>query len=246
MKILITILLFVGININSQYKYYNFEYSKEFYTKIQKNVDYNKISNYIIDKIDTEIFKDKFLFIPFYLPECRSCDEARETEESRTINEISYLNFWNENTFKKILKKFSEKYIIITSDYYDTGNEPILKEITTSFKYLNKINKTIGIKKRGGIYPEEIYVFNNFKKEKIEIDEEKIRNSDFLVIDLRPYHNNINGREKNLKTNENYLLITIFYVIKGNFQKSQYFLYDYDTKKIKSLSQEEMLKKTIK
>jgi len=243
MKILIIILIFFGINVKSQYKYYNFEYSKDYYNNLQKKVDYNKISSFIINKIDTKIFKEKLLFIPFYLPECGGCDEARETSESRAINEISYLNFWNENTFKKFLKKFSNKQIIITSDFYGNGYEPIQKEITNIFKYLERINKTIGIKKRSGIHPEEIYVFNNQKKEKIEIDEEKIRNSDFLLIDLRPNHNNVNGKEKNLKTNYNFLLIRLLYVVKGNSQKEQFFLYDYDNKEIISVTQEELVKK---
>ena len=243
MKILIIILISFGINVNSQYKYYNFEYSKDYYNNLQKNVDYNKISNFIINQIDTEIFKDKLLFIPFYQPECGDCDEAVESQESAVINGISYSNFWNENTFKKFLKKFSNKQIIITSTYYGNGYDPIEKDIINKFTYLKRIKKTTGIKNTEGNHPEEIYVFNNLKKEKIEINGEKIRNSNFLLIYLKPYHNNVNGRENNLKTNENFLLIHLIYVVKRSRPKEQYFIYNYDIKEIVSTTQEELEKK---
>lgn len=243
MRLLTILLIFFGITANSQYKYHNFEYSKDYYKHLQKRVDYDKISSYILNHIDKTVLKDKLLFIPFYLPECRSCDEAVESTESEAMNEISYSAFWNENTFRKFLKKFSDKKVIVTTTYFENGSDPIEKEVVDKFGYLKNISKTIGIKKRYGIYPEEIYVFNNVNKEKIEIDENKISGSDFLVITLRPYHNNVNGKEMNLKTSRNFLVIRLELIAKGNHLGAQYFLYDYDSKQINIASAPEISKK---
>lgn len=227
MKTLIILFFLLGIQVHSQYKYWNFEYSGDYYSSLQKNVDYNKISEFIINNIDTQIFQDHLLLIPVYLPECSGCDEELDSEESMVINEISYLNFWNENTVKKFLKKLSRKKIIFTSDYY-------VKNIENEMKFLRRLNPTIGIK-RSGAYSEQINVYNNHKKERIELDDEILINSDALYIHLRPYHNNVNGRERNLKTNENFLLVTIHYIINRNSIKIQYFKYDYDSKSMSVL-----------
>lgn len=235
MKTMLIFLFFVGINVSSQYTYHNFEYSRDYYVELQKKTDYNKISDFIISKINPTILTSKFLFIPFYLPECGSCDEARETTQSEVINEISYLNFWNEKTFTKFLTKFSNKSVIITSDYYGTGNEPIEKEIINKFAYLNKLQKNIGIRNHNG-RKEEIYIFNN-KDKQIIINDEDIVNSNFLLVKLKPYHNNVNGREKQLKTNKNSLIIIISYIIDGNYYEIQKFIYDYDKKDIKIMTQ---------
>ncbi len=98
----------------NSYKFYSQEQLKIIemdFLKDSGNIDFKFLADFIIPKIDMNIFKDDLILFKLFNLTVSDCGENFDTRPTLLREEIIYRMFWNEYTFKKLINQFPKKTI---------------------------------------------------------------------------------------------------------------------------------------
>ncbi len=184
------------------------------FLKDSEKIDFKLLADFIIPKIDVNIFQNDLILFKLFRLSVSDCGENFDTRPTLLREEIIYRMFWNEYTFKKLINQFPKKQFVPWCSYDCFTRMPFLKDINHSELIVNAKKDS------------PMYVFNLKNPKKYELDEVGYQTNCFTI---------------NITLKKDKLGIKIFYqnLKQGINIESKPYIYNYQNKIIKEVTLQE-------